>query len=466
MKKIYLPLLTCLFLAGCNKFEDDINVNPNLPNEASGTQLIANAALYLPGMSSSPQGEFLAQYLAETQFVTSSLYPEGGTDTYGLYEDPLKNLQVVLDNPEALSGVDGGPVENQLAVAKIMKAYFFWQITDRWGDVPYTESLKGTNDLTPEYDTQESIYNNLFDLLEGANSQIVEGDISNDIVYGGDMSKWKKLGNTIRLLMALRLSEVNPSKGAEEFDKALNAGIMESNDDNLVFLHVADANNQNYWYGQIVIQNREWWALTENLVETMKPTEDPRLEVYGEPARATGEYKGLKYGTEDGSLLGTTEHSLLGSDIYAQDAPVYLVTYPQVLFAKAEASVRGWINEDPETLYNMAIEQSVQQWTVSDQGVEDLLNNPEVTYDSSRAIELISEQRWIHLFMNGYEAWAEWRRTGYPDHFVSPGGKDIPTRLMYPASEVFNNTENFNAAIERQFGGNNGLYGKVWWDVN
>lgn len=466
MKKIYLAMLTCLFLVGCNKFEDDINVNPNLPNKASGTQLIANAALYLPRMSSSPQGEFLAQYLSETQFVTSSLYPDGGTDTYWFYQDPLMNLQVVLDNPGDLSAADGGPVENQLAVAKILKAYFFWQITDRWGDMPYLESLKGVDNLTPEYDSQESIYNNLFDLLEEANSQIVEGDVRNDIVYGGDMLKWKKLGNTIRLLMALRISEVDPIKGAIEFNKALDAGIMESNNDNLVFLHVADANNQNYWYGEIVARNREWWALTENLVETMKPTGDPRLEVYGQPARETGQYKGLKYGTEDGSLLGTTKHSLLGLDIYAQDAPVYLITYPQVLFAKAEASVRDWINEDPETLYNMAIEQSVRMWTFSNQGVQDLLDNPEVAYDSTKAIKLISEQRWIHLFMNGYEAWAEWRRTGYPDNLVSPGGKDVPTRLMYPASEEFNNTENFNASIERQFGGINGLYGKVWWDVD
>lgn len=465
MKNITLLFASLIIFGSCNRFEENINVNPNLPSEASGTQLIANAALSLPDLSSSPQGEFLAQYLAETQFVTSSLYPEGGTNIYWFYEGPLMDLQTVLDKPELLTTADG-PIENQLAVAKIMKAYFFWQITDRWGDVPYTESLQGINAIAPEYDTQESIYNNLFDLLDEATGQIVSGSISNDIIYGGDMSKWKKLGNTIHLLMALRVSEVDPALGEEEFNKALNAGIMTSNNDNLTFYHLAEANMQNYWYGQIVDQNREWWALTENLVEEMKPVEDPRLHIYGNPARATGEFVGLPYGTEDGALLSTTDYSLLGSDIYAQDSPVYLVTYAQALFAKAEAAARGWISEDPEENYNLAIEQSVLQWTGSEEGLNSLLDHPDIAYDPNEAIEQISTQRWIHLFMNGYEAWAEWRRTGYPDDMVAPAGKNVPTRLMYPSNEGFNNTENFNEALDRQFNGTNDLYGKVWWDAN
>lgn len=457
--------MVCFILGSCNKFDEDININPNLPSKASGTQLIANATLSLPGLSSSPQGEHLAQYLAETQFVTSSLYPEGGTDIYSFYEGPLMDLQIVLDNPEFLTETEGS-IENQMAVAKILKAYFFWQITDRWGDIPYTESLKGVDNIFPSYDTQEFIYNSLFELLKEANNEIVEGNISNDIVYGGDMAKWKKLGSTIRLLMALRISEVDPDKGKEEFNQALNDGIMTSNNDNLSFHHLAEASMQNYWYGQIVNQNREWWALTENLVENMKPKEDPRLQIYGNPARSTGEFVGLPYGTVDGSLLGTTDVSLLGSNIYAQDAPVYLVTYAQALFAKAEAAVRGWTGDNPETQYNMAVEQSILQWTGSDAKVEEFLQNSEIVYDSENAIKQISTQRWIHLFMNGYEAWAEWRRTGYPDNLISPGGKDVPTRLMYPASESFNNSKNYNEALERQFNGTNGLYGNVWWDKN
>ncbi|MCC9136384.1 SusD/RagB family nutrient-binding outer membrane lipoprotein [Pontibacter silvestris] len=442
----------------------ELNVNPNLPSEASGTQLIANAELSLPSLSASPTGEFLAQYLAETQYVTASLYPAGGTSFYWLYQGPLMNLQTVLINAENLDGNEG-PVANQLAVAKILQAYYMWHITDRWGDVPYTEALQGADNFTPAYDTQEYIYNNLFTLLDEANEQIVSGNISNDIIYGGDMAKWKKLGNTIHLLMALRLSEVDPVKGQEEFNKALAAGIMTSNDDNLVFHHLANANNQSYWYSQWVTQNREWWALTETLVGEMKPVADPRLEVYGQPARKTGEYIGLNFG--ETVNMNTEDYSLLGTAIYAQDAPVYLVTYAQALFAQAEAAKRGWItggDAEAEAYYNEAVKQSVMQWTGSNEGAEELLSQPGIAYNPANAIEQIATQRWIHLFMHGYEAWAEWRRTGYPDNLVTPGGKAVPRRQMYDALEASLNAANYNAALQRQFNGEDGLYGRVWWD--
>lgn len=461
MKNRYIIIiLLCFVFKSCDSFEEDININPNLPSEASGTQLIANAMLSLPGLSSSPQGEFLAQYLAETQYVGTSLYPQQSTSFYGYYQGPLMSLQEVIES-EDLSGVQG-PVENQKAVAKILKAYFFWNVTDRWGDVPYFEALQGADDFTPAYDTQESIYNDLFEELSEANDMIVSGSINDDIIYGGDMSKWQKLANTVRLLMALRLSEVDENKARTEFNAALEAGVFTSNDDNLVFQHLEDANNQNYWFSQVVNQNREWWALTENLVDMMKPADDPRLAVYGDPARASGEYIGRPYGKEED--LGTEEESLLGSDIIAQDASIYLVTYAQVLFAMAEASERNWIDGDTEELYNSAIEESIVQWTGSDEGVEEFLNDPEISFDPNNAMEQIANQRYVHLFMFGYEAWSEWRRTGYPNNLVEPGGAAIPTRLNYPDNEAFNNAENYNEAVQRQFGGEETIYGKVWWD--
>lgn len=451
---------------GCNKFEDDINQNPNLPGIASGTQLIANAALYLPDLSATPTAQFMAQYLAETQYVGTSLYPEGGTSFYGLYQGPLMNLEAVLRADEL--NVGEGPIENQLAVAKILKAYFIWHITDRWGDVPFSEALQGVDNLTPVYDRQEAIYDGLFALLTEAADQMVEGDISNDIIYDGDISKWRKLGNTVHLLMALRLSEVAPEKAAAEFNRALQRGIMESNADNLKFRHLADANNQNYWYGQIVGQNREWWALTETLVGLMRPTEDPRLPVYGQPAVESGEYVGLTFGTTDPAQLGTTEYSLLGTAVYAQDADIALVTYAQALFALAEGAARGWIpggDAAAKTYYELAIENSVLQWTGSTEGVIDYLMNPPVAYAPERRLAQIATQRYIHLFMHGYEAWAEWRRTGFPDNLLASGGKPVPRRQAYPANEQFNNKANYQDAIQRQFGGEDNLAGRVWWDI-
>lgn len=459
-----MVLLITLVVSSCNKFDSAINTNTNLPSQASGTQLIANAELSLPGLSSSPQGEFNAQFLSETQYPGASLYPDGGTSFYGLYQGPLMNLQQVL-NSTSLNTFEG-PVANQLAVAKILKAYFIWNVTDRWGDVPFTEALKGAADFTPKYDKQQVIYDSIFRMLDEANASIVTGNISNDIVYAGDMNKWKRLANSIHLLAALRLSEVDAVKASAEFNKALGAGVMTSNNDNLTYKHLADANNQNYWYGQIVNQSREWWALSETLVNYMLPVSDPRLPVYGRTTTNGGIYKGLPFGTTVG-LPNVTTASLLGSAIYAQSAPVYLVTYAQVLFAKAEAAKRGWItggDAEAKLNYDLAIEQSVRQWTGGTTGLTAFMAAPGIPYDPANAMKQIADQRYIHLFMHGFEAWAEWRRTGFPDNLVSPGGRAVPNRNSYPPNEVFNNGENYKAAVADQFGGTDGIYGKVWWD--
>jgi hypothetical protein len=462
MKNINRLLFITLLLAGCNKFDDNINVNPNLPATASNTQLIANAELSLSGLSSSPQAEYNAQFLSETQYPNLSLYNQVAHNFYGWYTGPLMNLETVLT--AKAYDVNEGPPANQQAVAKILKAYYIWHITDRWGDVPYSEALRAEKDFTPKYDTQQAIYDSLFKLLDQANAMIVAGNITNDIIYGGDINKWKKLGNTIHMLMALRLSEVDATKAKDEFNKAMTAGIMAANTDNLVFKHLPEAANQNYWYGQVVGLNRKWWALSETLVAKMKPVSDPRLPIYGDK-NTVGDYIGLEYGKTDN--IGSVDFSLLGAAIIKQDAPVYLVTYAQALFAKAEAAKRGWIaggDAVAKTNYDLAIEQSVRQWNNNSiTGLSTMMARPEITYDPAKALEQIATQRWVHLFMHGYEAWAEWRRTGFPV-LTTPGGKQIPTRQGYPVEEQFNNTDNWKEAVQRQFGGKDDLYGKVWWD--
>ena len=466
MRKLLYILFIAVAASGCNKFDDDINISPNNPSVASGTQLIANAELSLSSLHSSPAGEFFAQYLSETQYPTASLYPEGGTSFYGLYYGPLMNLQTVL-NSTSLSPLEG-PINNQLAVAKILKAYYFWHITDRWGDVPYTEALKGLGNFTPAYDEQSVIYDSLFNLLSAANSMAVTGNISNDIIYNGDINKWKKLANTIRLLMALRLSKVNPVKGAEEFNNALTAGIMTSNSDNFVFKHLPDANNQSYWYGQVVGSNREWWAVSELLLSKMKPVSDPRIPQFAAPAKSNGQFTGLPFGTVTG-MPNTTNFSLFDTTVWAQNAQIHLVTYAQALFAKAEAAKRGWItggDAEAKVNYDLAIEQSVRQWNGNTNGLATMMAFPEVMYNPATALEQIATQRWVHLFMHGYEGWAEWRRTGFPA-LAPPVGdptRPVPRRNSYPANEQFNNTDNYTEAIQRQFGGQDNISGRVWWD--
>lgn len=472
MKKInqYICLICTvgsIFTTGCNKFDDDINKDPNKPTKASATQLIANSELYLPDMSSSPYGVHYPQYLSNTTFTDNSRYVTVNFDFYPLYSGPLINLETAIN---AANNPNDGPVVNQIAVAKILKAYFFWHMTDRWGPLPYTESLKGAANFTPAYDSQQVIYDQLFKLLDEANAAFVAGNIKNDIIYNGDVGRWKRLGNTIHLLMALRLSKVAPEKGAAEFNKANANGIMTVNSDNLAYPHLSEKANENYWYNSFTNLGRKWFALSKPLVDYMKPLNDPRLPVYADK-NDVGDYVGLAYGLASPEPSNINKISLLGAGLRQRNSPVQLVTYAQALFAKAEAAKLGWIpggDAVAKSNYDLAIEYSIRQWNnndISKLGV--FMDQPEVAYNAVTALRQIAEQRWVHLFLHGYEGWAEWRRTGYPLLNPAPdnNNRPIPRREAYPAQERSNNGSNYTAAVQAfPYAGADDLNARVWWD--
>lgn len=465
---IYLFLIGSVLLCSCTKFNDSINTDPNNPTKASGTQLIANAELSLPGIGSSPYGVHYPQYLSNTSFTDNSRYTTINFNFYSLYTGPLMNLENAINSELS---ANEGPVPNQIAVAKILKAYFYWHMTDRWGPLPYTTALKGKDNFTPAYDNQQSIYNSLFTLLDEANATIVttNGTVKNDIVYGGDINKWKKLGNTIHLLMALRLSKVDAAKGAAEFNKAVTNGIMTANSDNLSYPHLLEQNNENYWYNQFTRLGRNWFALSKPLVDYMLPLNDPRLAIYGNKNTA-GNYVGLEYGKAVPNSNDINNVSLLGSSLRQQNSAVALVTYAQALFAVAEAAKLGWVTGGDATAkinYDLAIQNSISQWTGSTTGAATFLAQVGVQYNAANAIQQIAYQRWVHLFLHGYEGWAEWRRTGYPILVAAAGanGDKIPRREGYPTQERANNTTNYNAAVAAfPYSGADDLNARVWWD--
>jgi len=466
MKSIYFLFGAIVLMNSCKKFDGQLNTDPNSPTKASGTQLIANAELFLPDMSSSPFGVHYPQYLSNTSFTDNSRYTTTNFNFYTWYTGPLMNLETVLS---ATLDANEGPIANQIAVAKILKAFIFWHITDRWGDLPYSQALKKQDNFTPVYDKQQAIYNSLFTLLDEANAAIVTGNIKNDILYNGDVTKWKKFGNTIHMLMALRLSKIDPVKGAAEFTKAVTNGIMVANTDNFAYPHLADPVNENYWYNSFTRLGRNWFAVSKPIVDYMLPVNDPRLPVFANKNTA-GNYVGLDYGLPGSTTVVINNYSLLGSGLRLQNSPVYLVTYAQALFAKAEAAKLGWIaggDAEAKTNYDLAIDQSIRQWTGSNTGVATYMTQTGIPYNSATAIQQIATQRWVHLFLNGYEGWAEWRRTGYPVLVAAPGanGDKIPRREGYPAQELANNTVNYNAAIAAfPYGGTDGLNARVWWD--
>ena len=497
-KLLHIKLFIVLLImgAGCTKFSDDINISPNLPTKASNAQLLTSAINGIPSVIEAPTGLLYAQHWSEKPYTDASRYTIVNYDFYGIYSGALENLQTIL-NSESFN-VNEGSVNNQKAVARILKAWFFWHMTDRWGDVPYFNALKGKENFSPAYDSQKNIYYDLMKEMKEAAAQIDNGNgVTGDILYGGDMNSWKRFANSMRLLMALRLSKADAAKGKQEFTDALNGGVFTDNSQSAVFVHLADANNQNYWYYVVNVQNRPWYWASKTIVDYMKPLNDPRLKIFAD-VNGSGAYNGVPYGL-DGNAVGTipsSSVSFIGVHVRTQNAPTYITTYAQVLLAIAEANKLTWLpggDAEAQSKYIAAIEASVRQWNrisfqtynnSTDKQVEKVpysaadkgdttglaayLAQPEVAYNGTEALRKIAYQRWLHLYMNGYEAWAEWRRTGYPVLTPAPnnGGTPIPRRQAYPVKEQNINGDNYRSAISSQPGlsGKDDLNGRVWWD--
>ena len=499
MKKLLsIQLVVALLVTGvgCTKFSDNINVDPNVPTRASNAQLLTYSISWMANSIESVSGLLYVQHWSEKPYTDNSRYTVVNYDFYDIYTQPLANLQTILN--ATTFDVNEGSANNQKAVARILKAWFFWHMTDRWGDIPYFNSLKGKENFSPIYDKQKDIYYDLLKELKEAAAQIDNGNkVAGDQLYNGDVASWKRFANSMRLLMALRLSKADPAKGKAEFTDALSGGVFTDNSQNAVYVHLADAANQSYWYYVANVQNRSWYWASKPIVDYMKPLNDPRLPIFADK-NGSGAYNGVPYGL-DGNAVGLIPDasvSLTGVHVRAQNAPTYVVTYAQVLFALAEANKLGWLpggDVEAKDKYEAAIEASIRQWNRNsfksydptiDKQVERVVYSagdkgdttglaaykaqPEVAYNSADALKKIGYQRWLHLYMNGYEAWAEWRRTGFPALTPAPnnGNIPIPRRQAYPVKEQNINGDNYRLAISSQplLAGKDDLNGRVWWD--
>lgn len=474
-----------IFLAGlltaataCNDF-GDLNVNPNSPLNPNTASLLTGATRTVgtinsqvgPGSFNMTPALYVQQF-SDVTYIEDSRYKTIQFSYNGLYAGPLVNLQQVIDqntNEETKALVDTyGSNANQIAIARILKAYVYQFITDRWGDVPYSQALKGEENFQPAFDKQQDIYNDLFKEWKEAAAQFDGGKAATgDVLLGGNAARWKKFAGSLRLIAALRLSKVDPTKGKAEFNAALADGVLTSNADNVQYQYLADANNENPLYTNYVRSNRDDFALSATYVNYLKSVNDPRLPVYA-AKNLKGEIVGAPYAVFPAPGKAS-DYSLAGPVISAQTAPVNIMTYAQVLLAQAEAAKLGWTTGNAKALYEQAVKASMQQWlgtAYTDAAFNAYIAQPAVAYSDAAALERIGNQRWIALFFQGTEAWNEWRRIGYPvlTPAASPlnGGTGIPRRLAYPTTAVTLNKANYDAVTARQ--GADNQYTRVWWD--
>ncbi len=469
-----LTLLLGLAIVACKPGEfGNINIDPNNPSVPNTASLLTSALRSVGNMTTEINTAKYVQQFGDVTYIDESRYKSINWNYNSFYTGPLNSYQTIISlntMPETKSTtLINGSNNNQIAVARIMRAYTFLWITDRVGNIAYSEALKGSANFTPTFDKQQDIYTNLFKELKEASQQFDGGkEVVGDILLGGKVDKWKKFAHSIRMIMAMRISKADPVKGKAEFLSAMTDGILASNTDNVKYTYLLDANNEHPLYTNYVTTKRKDHAVASTFVDYLKNSNDPRLPVMADK-NLVGEYRGVPYGISPVTWTAQ-DVSLVAASITQQNSPVNVLTYAELLFCMAEAAHIGWISGSAEDYYKKGIEASLQQWLgsrFSTTTYETYIAQPEVAYSAQKAFERIGTQKWITLFYQGSEAWAEWRRMNFPvltpaKPFNSGSSGQIPVRLGYPTTEATLNKTNYDAVVSSQ--GADTPDTKVWWD--
>jgi len=459
--KVWMLILMVAFSNACTKDFESINTNPNRPEEVPLQNVLISAVsqgvrrTHGASMNMTYAGLW-AQHYAKIQYIDEDWYeyrPDALTAHWdGMYTGPLADLQDIINRAPNPS--------NMRAAAMTMKAYYFAIMTDMWGNIPYSEALDPDRTFTPVYDSQEAIYADLIGQLKSAADMFDAGGDNlgaGDLIYGGDVTLWKKFANSVRARLLNRAKGKNAAYATELQTLLSNpANLISSNAENAKMGYPdATPGASNPIYSNKNNDGRNDHAVSKTLVDLM--TGDPRLPVFADVNNA-GVYVGQPNGTIEPNPFSAV--SQIGTAFRDDPTnPSYLFTYAEVLFIKSEA------NNDKQA-YLDAIAASCEQHGVAADAT--FLAAAGAAYDGNAA-RARATHKWVALFGDGCEAFSEFRRTGYPSEVVevpksSFPGQGVPRRFAYPTSETGNNKANLEAAIQAQNVDATGIFGnKMWW---
>lgn len=505
--KYITALLLAMVVAACTDNFEEINTDPNQPPVVPTSALLTSAQKQLMDhtwneWTNGRRGMQLAQYWSSNQYSNESRYAfrsaisntywiyfyagrgatDGSTPNGGGMRDLDEIIRLNEEFPEENAG-SFGTNNNQIAVATSLKVWIMQIVTDTWGYAPYSQALRIEEFPNPAYDSQEEIYRTLLTQLTEASDRIeLDGaGPAGDVIYGGDMTKWKKFVNSLKLRVAMRMADRDAAAAGAAVAEAVAAGVMESNEDNALFRYAQAAPNNNPLNEDFKTRND--FAVSDILVNKLLELNDPRIDFYAEPTAnsvAAGEpkYVGEVYGLDEINAAATQDDDISqrSAEVLAADAEGIYMQYAEVAFLLAEAIERGFISGVAADYYNQGIAASMNYWndgSVDAAAIEAYLGQPNVAYDAQIATgesweAVIGEQKWLSLYMQGIEAWSEYRRLDFgvlqPPADGGLEGDGIPLRLRYPLDEQSANEESYDAAVAAQ--GPDLLTTRLWWDVD
>ena len=470
-------------ISSCSKIGDfgNLNQNPGQTTQPITSALLTNSLAGIANYTWDQGGlttvaGLYSQYFSETQYTDISTYSKQTRDWDGYYAGSLYDLQIIINynsdpNTAAIAAANGSN-NNQIAVARILKAYFFSLLTDSYGDLPYSGALKGGNGIVV-FDKQQDVYTDLFKELDEAVKQIDGGTpATGDILFNGDISRWKQFANSIRALLALNLSKVDPATGKTQFNAALSAdgGVINSLDNGGqdITITAPGGNFFNPIYNYYVITQRLDYAVSKTVTDWLSTNKDNRLSAYGTSTI------GFPYGLTRGDAVtfanANTGYAKLITGLSAKPTdPFNIISAAEIDLARAEAAQLGWTSESASALYAAGIKDSWTSWGVyNDADYAAYIAQPAIALTEGTEIQKIATQEWISHYPAGTRGWNVWRRTGYPNLTPAPGAitQIIPRRFSYGLHEYSTNTANVTAASAQYTvnGDNDSQLGRIWWD--
>ncbi|KAA2241393.1 SusD/RagB family nutrient-binding outer membrane lipoprotein [Chitinophaga agrisoli] len=479
MKKLHLiytsglALALIVLLGSCQKQLERINQNPNESNIVQPDYLLsngikANVDTYWGNDAAMEASLLYVQYWSKIQYTDPDRYIPAAAGIQTIWSNFY--AQGIQDFTTLIQLGDSLPNPNYKAVGLIMRSWLFQVVTDLYGNVPYKQAASIEKYLTPVYDKQEDIYTGLLAELKTAVSLIdVTGNpIQGDVLLDGSMLGWKKFANSLRLRIAIRIADRLPDAAKAVFTEigADDSQLISSNLENVQLIYGASPNQNPVGRNR---ETRNDYRISKAIVDKLKALNDPRLTIYAAFPKDTsvhliiGVTNGLS--TDSAAHLGFDRTSDAGAVFTATAAPAVLFSYAELLFIKAEAAQRGWLTGSAATYYGQAITASLKQYGVTDNDVNAYLQQPALAYNAANFKQSIGDQKWLALFGDGLEAFAEWRRLDYPQLTPAYAGVlngAMPVRLTYPSTEQAVNRINYRDAVNVQ--GPDLLTTKVWFD--
>jgi len=494
---------------GCTKNYSEINTDPTRLTSLATEDIkgLFTNALYMATYSGDGSAEyqyaqgFFADLYAQYSAITAEFDP---TDRYNFPPDwishqwvgtytkalpPIVNILKETQNPEqkALN-----------AIARIWKVFIIHRATDYYGPIPYSKI--GSDAIVIDYDAQKDIYTDLFKELTESTEDLKQ-NISQpsygeaDVIFDGDNNKWLKFANTLRLRLAMRISNVEPAMAKQEAEAAVAGGVMaELSDD--AYLKVSGTNYNGY--------NRQsgWneFRMSATMESLLVGYEDPRLSKFWQPAVNTGKYAGVRNGMNTGEIAAeqnkpdnTSGPSLPLLPESQSVTPSTVMYTAEAYFLRAEGALNGWaMDGTAKELYEKGIEMSLRTWGISNAAlISNYINGTNLPkapggYFNTPALtdipvkfstipekqrEQVLTQKWLALFPEGHEAWAEVRRSGYPKLYpiIHSDNPDLPAgtfirRIPFQIYDRDRNGPAVEAAVSL-LGGPDNAATRLWWDV-